>query len=232
MNSALIVAAGQGTRMGSGVDKLFLEVAGAPVIVHTWKVFEQAKCVDHIVLAVRPGLLQAFLDLAGEWRFLKPFTLVPGGAERQDSVWNGCAALPEKTKIVAIHDGARPCVTEALIHATIKAARKTGAAAASQRMVDTIKASGDGEFIQEHLDRSKLFAVQTPQTFQVEVIRNALINARERGLSLTDDTAACQLIGQPVKLVLTSEPNPKVTTPADLPMIASLLLQHAADPRL
>ena len=230
MNSAIIVAAGKGTRMGPDVDKLFLEVAGAPVILHTWKVFEEASCIDHLVLVVRAGMEKAFMDLASAAGFKKPFTLVPGGLERQDSVWNGCAALPAGTEIVAVQDGARPCTTESLLRATIEAARDTGAAVAAQRVVDTIKESADGEFIHQHLDRSKLFSVQTPQTFRVDVLRKALAHARESGLLLTDDTAACQMIGQPVKLVFSPRPNPKVTTSDDLPGI-DLLLRKLAGSR-
>ncbi len=223
MNSAIIVAAGKGTRMGPDTDKLFIEVAGAPVIAHTWRTFDQAGCISHLVLVVRAGLEEAFREMAEAWGFKKPFTLVSGGRERQDSVWNGCQALPRETEIVAIQDGARPCTSAGLIRATIDAAMKTGAAVAAQRMVDTIKESEDGVFIHRHLDRSRLFSVQTPQTFRVEIIRRALERTREMGLIITDDTAACQLAGQAVELVLSPEPNPKVTTREDLPMIEFLL---------
>ena len=223
MNAALIVAAGRGTRMGPGVDKLFLEVLGRPIIAHTWERFERAACIAEILLVVRAGMEEAFTTLAQEYQFRKPFRCVPGGAERQDSVWNGLQALTPGTEIVAIQDGARPCVTEELISETIEAARAVGAAVAAQRVVDTIKESEDGQHISRNLDRSRLWAVQTPQTFRVEVIRRALAIVKERGLVLTDDTAACDCIGQPVRLVLSAAPNPKVTTPADLPYLEGLL---------
>jgi len=222
MNAALIVAAGRGTRMGPGVDKLFLEVLGRPIIAHTWERFERAACIAEILLVVRAGMEEAFIALAQEYQFRKPFRCVPGGAERQDSVWNGLQALTPGTEIVAIQDGARPCVTEELISETIEAARAVGAAVAAQRVVDTIKESEDGQHISRNLDRSRLWAVQTPQTFRVEVIRRALAIVKERGLVLTDDTAACDCIGQPVRLVLSATPNPKVTTPADLPYLEGL----------
>ena len=126
-------------------------------------------------------------------------------------------------ELVAIHDGARPCATHELITATLKAARETGAAVAAQRVTDTIKESNDGLTIARNLDRSRLWAVQTPQSFRVEVIRRAIAAATEKGLSLTDDTAACELIGQPVRLIAGAGPNPKVTLPADLPYIELLL---------
>ena len=223
MNAALLVAAGKGTRMGAGIDKLWLEVAGRPVLAHTWQRFNDASSISEIILVVRDGMQSHFLDLAAKFHFQKPFRLVVGGVERQDSVCNGLAALSPQTEIVAIQDAARPCTTEDLIAATIKAARETGAAVAAQPVTDTLKESADGQTISRTVDRSKLWAVQTPQTFRVDVIRRALAAVRERGLVLTDDTAACELIGQPVRLVLSSSPNPKVTVPADLPLIASLL---------
>jgi len=223
MISAIIVAAGKGTRMGANVDKLWLEVAGRPVIAHTWRQFNDADCVDEIILVVRDGMQPHFAELAEKFHFQKPFHLVVGGAERQDSVWNGLAALSPKTEIVAIQDAARPCTNADLIAATIAAARETGAAVAAQPVTDTIKETADGKIISRTVDRSKLWSVQTPQTFRVEVIRCAISAAREKNLVLTDDTAACELIGQPVQLVKSATPNPKVTVPADLPFIENLL---------
>jgi 2-C-methyl-D-erythritol 4-phosphate cytidylyltransferase len=223
MNSAIIVAAGKGTRMGANVDKLWLEVAGRPVVAHTWKQFNDARCIDEIILVVRDGMQEHFAELAGKFNFQKPFRLVVGGAERQDSVWNGLEALSARTEIVAIQDAARPCTSAELIAATIEAARETGAAVAAQPVADTIKETDDGKIISRTVDRSKLWSVQTPQTFRVDIIRNAIATARQKGLVLTDDTAACELIGQPVRLVKSTAPNPKVTVSADLPFIESLL---------
>jgi 2-C-methyl-D-erythritol 4-phosphate cytidylyltransferase len=221
MNAAILVAAGKGVRMGA--DKLWLEIAGRPVIAHTWKKFNDAKCVDEIIVVVRDGAQKNFSELARKFHFQKPFQIVVGGMERQDSVWNGLEALSPKAGIVAIHDAARPCTTEVLIAATIEAARETGAAVATQQITDTIKESADGKTISRTLDRSKLWSVQTPQTFRVEIIRRAISAARAKNLIFTDDTAACELIGQPVQLVPSAPPNPKVTVPGDLPFIETLL---------
>jgi 2-C-methyl-D-erythritol 4-phosphate cytidylyltransferase len=238
MISAIIVAAGKGTRMAAavlahsgappgvpqgGMDKLWLEVAGRPVVAHTWRQFNDAACVDEIILVVRDGMQAHFTALAEKYHFHKPFRLVAGGAERQDSVWNGLLVVSLRTEIVAIQDAARPCTSAELIAATIAAARETGAAVAAQPVTDTIKETADGKIISRTVDRSKLWSVQTPQTFRVEVIRRAISTARDKGLILTDDTAACELIGQPVQLVKSATPNPKVTVPADLPFIESLL---------
>jgi 2-C-methyl-D-erythritol 4-phosphate cytidylyltransferase len=219
--------------MGGEIDKLFLTVAGRPLVAQTWGRFDSAPFIDEIILVVRDGRQNEFAELASKYNFTKPFRIVVGGKERQDSVWHGLQNLSAKSEIVAIQDAARPCTSLALIQATIEAARQDGAAVAAQPVTDTIKHSEDGKFVSRHLDRSVLWAVQTPQTFRVEVIRRALAKVREQGLQVTDDTAACELIGQPVRLVLGREPNPKVTVPEDVPHVEMLLANtlDRANPR-
>ena len=209
--------------MGPQTDKLFLEVAGRPLVAHTWERFERAACIDEIVIVMREGMEQTFNELGAKFSFRKPFRFARGGKERQDSVWNGLQALDPASEIVAIQDAARPCTKEALIQATVDAARQHGAAVAAQLVSDTIKESADGAFICAHLDRSRLWAVQTPQTFRTGVIRRALERAREKGVVATDDTAACELVGQPVRLVGGFGPNPKLTFPDDVPFLELLL---------
>lgn len=209
--------------MGPGLDKLFIEVDGAPIVAHTWRRFENADCIDEIVLVVREDARETFFELARRFGLRKSFKLVAGGPERQDSVWNGLEAISAAADIVAIQDGARPCTGEKLIEATIHAAREIGAAVAAQPMADTVKESNDGQLIARTLDRSRLWAVQTPQTFQASVIRRALAEVRRRELHVTDDTAACEAIGQPVRLVASAAPNPKVTRPEDLAYVEALL---------
>jgi 2-C-methyl-D-erythritol 4-phosphate cytidylyltransferase len=228
MISAMIVAAGQGTRMGPDIDKLFRTVAGRPLIAHTWRIFDEAAFIDELVIVVRAGMQTAFADVARQFGFKKTFRLTVGGKERQDSVWNGLQALAPATDLIAIQDGARPCTSPDLLRDTIAAAREIGAAVAAQRVADTIKESDGGLLVARTIDRSRLWSVQTPQTFRVDVIRRALSAAREKGLHLTDDTAACELIGQPVKLIECASPNPKATSPADLPYLESLLRAQAA----
>ena len=223
MVSGIIVAAGKGSRMGPNVDKLFLEVNGCPVVAHTWRLFDRLPSIDELVIVVREGMQSSFEELRQNYKFSKPSRLVAGGAERQDSVWNGLQALSPAAEIVVIQDGARPCTRPNLIAATITAAREMGAAVAAQPVTDTIKESVDGQLVARTLDRSRLWAVQTPQTFRTEVIRRALTEVRNQGLVVTDDTAACELIGQPVKLVVSTQPNPKVTRPEDMGIVEWLL---------
>ena len=224
MTAAVIVAAGRGTRMGPGMDKLFIDVLGRPVVAHTWARMDAAPDIDSVVLVVRAGMEAEFERLASEHvRPSKPWRLAPGGAERQDSVWNGLAAVAPGVEWVAIQDGARPCTHPQVVADALAAARATGAAVAACRVTDTIKESDGVGLVARHLDRSRLWAVQTPQCFRVEVIRRALAEVRRRGVSVTDDTAACEVIGQAVALVEDRWPNPKVTVPADVPFVELML---------
>jgi 2-C-methyl-D-erythritol 4-phosphate cytidylyltransferase len=224
MTAAVIVAAGRGTRMGPDVDKLFLEVSGLPVVAHTWRRMDRCGGVDEVILVVRAGMESAFAELAaGHVHPTKPWRMTTGGRERQDSVWNGLEGVSAGAEWVAIQDGARPCTHPDHVRDCLDAARRVGASVAAQRVTDTIKGSDGGTRIAVHLDRSRLWAVQTPQCFRTEVIRRALATVRERGLQVTDDTAACECIGQAVELVEGRWPNPKVTTPADLPYVGMLL---------
>jgi 2-C-methyl-D-erythritol 4-phosphate cytidylyltransferase len=221
--TAVIVAAGKGTRMGPGIDKLFLEVCGRPIIAHTWGAFDSCPQIDHVVLVIRTDLQAEFDKLANNYGFQKPFTYAAGGAERQNSVWNGLLRVPPQTDIVAIQDGARPCTTHRIISNCIAAAREMGASVAAQRVTDTLKETAENNLIARHLDRSKIWAVQTPQVFQKQVITKALEEAFKQRVVITDDTAACEFIGQPVKLVESPSPNPKATSPSDLPYLELLL---------
>jgi 2-C-methyl-D-erythritol 4-phosphate cytidylyltransferase len=220
--SIVIVAAGRGTRMGQG-DKLFLDVAGLPLIGHTWQRFDRLPETTEIIIITRDDARPLFEDLAKRIDAKKPWQLVAGGAERQDSVWNGVNATAAESELVAIQDGARPCTPDSAIHAALAAARETGAAVLAKRVSDTLK-RGDGQAqIVGTIDRENVWAVQTPQVFRREIILAALAKVRDEGLSITDDTAACEALGQAVKLIECDMPNPKATTPGDLPYIESLL---------
>ena len=220
--SIVIVAAGRGTRMGQG-DKLFLDVAGLPLIGHTWQRFDRLPETTEIIIITRDDARPLFEDLAKRIDAKKPWQLVAGGAERQDSVWNGVNATAADSELVAIQDGARPCTPHSAIEAALAAARETGAAVLAKRVSDTLKRGDGQEQIAGTIDRENVWAVQTPQVFRREIILAALAKVRDEGLSITDDTAACEALGQAVKLIECDTPNPKATTPADLPYIESLL---------
>ncbi len=217
--------------MGRRIDKLFWEIAGRPLVAYTWERLASAAMVDEVVVVVREGMQAAFEKMGRQLAVPKPFRLAPGGAERQDSVWNGLQAVSADADIVLIQDGARPCTSHAVIAKTIEVARVSGAAVAARRVTDTIKRSEDGTHIAGTVERAWLWSVQTPQTFQSKIIRAALTEVRRRGAQITDDTAACELIGQPVVLVESLEPNPKATCPADLPLIDWMIRQQANSPQ-
>lgn len=226
--SIVIVAAGRGTRMGQG-DKLFLEAAGLPLVGHTWRRFDHFSETGEIVIVTREESHPLFENLAKRISPAKPWRIVEGGAERQDSVWNGVSASDSAAEVVAIQDGARPCTPLGIVGQAIDAAREMGAAVLAKRVSDTIK-RGDGQAqILETVDRENLWAVQTPQVFRREVILAALAKVREGGVAITDDTAACEVLGQAVKMIECDRPNPKATTPEDLPFIESLLANEASE---
>ena len=210
--------------MGRG-DKMFLDIAGLPLLGHTWRRFDLLSEADEIILVTRDDVRPALEDLAKRINAQKPWQLVAGGVERQDSVWNGVNATTAESEIIAIQDGARPCTPLAAIQLALVTAREMGAAVLARRMADTLK-RGDGEGqIVGTVDRENLWTVQTPQVFRREIILAALAKVRDEGLSITDDTAACEALGQSVKLVECDQPNPKATTPAVLPYIESLLAE-------
>ena len=179
------------------------------MVAHTWQRFEDAKCIDEIILVVRKGKQKKFEELAAIFNFRKPFRMVSGGEERQDSVWNGLEALSPDTEIVAIQDAARPCTGEELIATTIQSANETGAAVAAQPVTDTIKESADGTLIQRTLDRSSSGPCRRRRRFAWRSSAGRWRRRAVAGLIFTDDTAACELIGQPVWLVSSAMPNPE-----------------------
>jgi len=220
--SIVIVAAGRGTRMGKG-DKLFFEVAGLPLVGHTWRRFDRFPGTSEVVVVARKESHSLFNQLAKDIELTKPWCLVDGGSERQDSVWNGVNASDPSTDIVAIQDGARPCSPLDLVGQAIVTADDMGAAVLAKRVTDSLKRGDEQSQILGTVIRENLWSVQTPQIFRRDVILAALAKVRDQGVVVTDDTAACEAIGQTVKLIECNQPNPKATTPDDLPFIEALL---------
>ena len=223
MIAAIILAAGRGERMGSKVDKAFLSLGPRPVVAYSLLAFQACPEIGAIVLVVRGDRIEASRDLCRELGVSKLFNVVAGGSLRQESVRAGLAALPAGTEIVAIHDSARPLVTPELISATIDSARKTGSGIAARKVVDTIKAVTDGNVADSTLDRSRLWAVETPQTFRTGLIRRAYEAVSQAGLTVTDDSGALELIGEKARLIDWRKPNLKVTVADDLATAGKLL---------
>ncbi|MDH7600773.1 MAG: 2-C-methyl-D-erythritol 4-phosphate cytidylyltransferase [Armatimonadota bacterium] len=211
--SALIPAAGSGERLGKGINKVFCTVGGKPILAHTLSVFESCSAVEEIILVVRSSDMPAAQALCSAFGFSKVRRIVKGGRRRQDSVAAGLELVTND--IVAIHDAARPFVTEDLIVRTVREAARSGACIAAVPMIDTVKRTAHGRVV-ETLDRKGLYAVQTPQTFRTDLIRRAHLEARAKGILATDDASLVEALGEQVTVVEGSYENIKVTTPADL----------------
>lgn len=221
--AAVIVAAGSATRMG-GIDKVMAELRGEPMIVRTVRAFQQCDAIREIVIVTREDLIRPISALCAKMDKVK--AVVAGGKTRQESVWLGLNSLSKDVKLAAIHDGARPLITQAVIDRTVRAAHSYGAAAPAVPVKDTVKVVKSG-LVMATPDRDSLRAVQTPQVFDFDLLRGALKKAEEAGASVTDDCSAVELMGMSVKLVEGDEENIKVTTPLDL-KIAELLLEERA----
>ena len=218
---AVIVAAGTASRMG-GIDKVMAQLEGEPMILRTVRTFVKCDAIKEIVIVTRPDLIVPITNLCKN--FEKVIAVVAGGASRQESVQLGLNALMGKCKLVAVQDGARPLITEAVIDRTVRAAHTYGAAAPAIPVKDTIKVVRGG--VVDHTpDRKTLNAVQTPQVFDFDLLRGALKKAKEDGAEVTDDCSAMERLGMSIKIVEGDERNIKVTTPMDL-HIAKLLLEE------
>lgn len=217
--AAVIVAAGSATRM-QGIDKMLVPLAGVPVVLRSVRALAASDCIDSLVIVTRTECMETLRTLCAE--VSKPVTVVAGGASRPESVLAGLAALPEGTELAAIHDGARPLVTQAVIAEAVEAAERCGAAAPAVPVHDTIKQAENG-LVRATPERKTLFAVQTPQVFDVKLLKTVLRAAMARGIALTDDCSAVEAAGKPVVLTQGCEENLKITTPVDLTLAEAIL---------
>ena len=218
---AVIVAAGTASRMG-GIDKVMAPVGSEPMIVRTVRAFQNCDAIRQIVVVTRQDLIVPISDLCHEFDKVK--AVMVGGSSRQESVEIGLGALSADMKLVAVQDGARPLITDAVIDRTVRAAHTYGAAAPAILVKDTIKVV-QGGIVASTPNRSTLRAVQTPQVFDLDLLKGALKKAKDDGAEVTDDCSAVELMGMSVKIVEGDERNIKVTTPMDL-KIAEILLEE------
>ena len=209
---AVIVAAGSASRMG-GIDKVMAPIGGKPMIRRTVAEFQNCDAIREIVVVTRTDLVSPVMDLCADYDKVK--AVIVGGDSREVSVAAGLAMLSDRCKLAAVHDGARPFVTGQLIDRVVRAANEYGAAAPAIAVKDTIKVVQD-DFVEKTPDRSTLKAVQTPQVFDIDLLRGALHKAKQDNLAVTDDCSAVEHIGMAVWIVEGDEKNIKVTTPLDL----------------
>lgn len=214
--TAIIAAAGMGKRMNKSVSKQFLSINGSPVLAHTIKKIDSSKYIDFILLLIKQSDINYVGEIVSKYKINKPFKIVYGGEERQDSIYNGLLNMPEETKIVLTHDGARPFVSLKKIEKAIECVFETGACTLANPAKDTIKVSSNGKLVDYTPNRDKLWAIQTPQVFLKDIIIKAYIQAFEEGYYGTDDCSLVEKTGKKVTLILSDYNNIKITTPEDL----------------
>ena len=222
--SAVIAAGGCSQRM-NGEDKLFAEIHGAPVLAHTLTAFQNCGYIDEIVIVTRGECIQSVSEICKRFGISKASKVIVGGATRLESVMNGLFAVSKKAELVAIHDGARPCVRQDVIRQAVETAAKYHAAAPAVPVSSTIKKAQRGIVINT-VDRDDLFEIQTPQVFTADLIKAALTNANNKSIDITDDCKAVELLGASVHMTEGTQSNIKITTPEDL-VIAEAVLQGA-----
>src|SRR4030043_674948 len=225
---AVIVSAGKGLRFMEGKKKQFYFLGGKPILAHTLDKFETCPLIRSIRLVVgQEDMDYCLKEIVEKYRFQKVAKIVPGGKWRQESVKNGIDALPKDADIVAIHDGVRPLVTQAMIENSIHSAVRYGAGVLAIPVKETIKMSNPDGTVLKTLDRESLWQVQTPQTFQVNVIKEAYYKAAEDAFIGTDDASLVERLGVKVHILPGSYTNIKITTPEDL-ILAHLFLKMKA----
>lgn len=221
---AVVVGAGQGTRMGGKVNKLLFPLDGKPVLTYVLQLMEVSPMIKGWVLVAPPDQLNIFFNLAVEKEECKKLLkVVPGGVRRQDSVWAGLQELPDQTKVALIHDGARPLTRTEDIAKVVEAARQWGAATLAVPVKDTIKEAEAGDFVGQTLQREKIWLTQTPQAFSYQFLLEAYFWANKKGVMVTDDATLVEALGRKVKLVMGSYENIKITTPEDIIVAEALL---------
>ncbi len=224
--SAVIVAGGAGVRFGG--DKMLAELCGEPVILRTLQAFEESDFIQEIVLVARENSVLTMREMCMVYSLKKVTNIVPGGYTRAQSCYAGVKAVSTKTELIAIHDGARPLVTEKVISDALWQAYRHGAAVPAVPVRDTIK-KAKNQIVFDTPERSELYAVQTPQCFHAELIRAALADALKSAPYITDDCMAIERIGGKIYLTEGSEENIKITTPLDI-ALAEVILKRREEP--
>jgi len=212
--AVVIPAGGVGTRLGRRTPKQFLALGGAPILVATVRHFVRHPRVNSVVVAAPAAHVERTRRMLERGRGA-PVTVVEGGGTRQESVSRGLAAVPADSALVVVHDAVRPFITRALIDAVLGAARATGAAICALPIAETVKRVSGG-VVESTLDRAELVAVQTPQAFRADLLREAHDKARRDGFIGTDDAMLVERLGQSVQVVPGLAENVKITTPVDL----------------
>lgn len=221
--SAVILAAGSGTRMGTDRTKQWLLVDGVPVVVRTLLTFNSCKYIDEIILCAKADELSLYDGIAEKYGISKLKCVIEGGSTRQESALEGFKRISDKAELVAIHDAARCLVTVEMIEKTVRVARRDGGACAAQRATDTVKKADEKGHILETPERSTVWLAQTPQIFDVQQYRIAAYMAIKDGFAVTDDASLMEHSGFNVTLVDCGRENIKLTEPTDMLLAEAIL---------
>jgi 2-C-methyl-D-erythritol 4-phosphate cytidylyltransferase len=222
--TALIPAAGMGRRMGKAVAKQFLPLGDRPMLAHTLLAFQRAAEVDEIIpILSEEDMENCLRDIIEPFHITKVKTLVVGGKERQDSVFNGLKKVEKDTAVVIVHDGVRPFVTLELIREVVEAARKGDCVAVGVPLKDTVKEVDAKGVVRHTLERSRLWAIQTPQAFPAKVLKRAYEESYKHQVYGTDDAMLVERAGTKVRVIMGSYENIKITTPEDLILAEEIL---------
>lgn len=223
--AAIIVAGGSGKRMGTATKKQYILLEGKEVLAHTIKVFNDLKEIDEVILVVgKEDIDKVRTGIVEKYGYSKVSKIVAGGAERQDSVYNGLMATDEKVTYVMIHDGARPFVTAETLKVALKVTKEKKATVVAVPVKDTIKlVNKEMMAVEETPERERLWSVQTPQSFEKQLLLCAYAYAKENQLKVTDDSMIVEAYGNTVQVVMGEYTNIKITTPEDLAIGESIL---------
>lgn len=224
MTGAIILAAGMGERIGN-VDKAFLNLGSKPMVVYSLLAFENCPDIDFIVLSVRKERVDGAREMAKLYGISKLTKIVAGGARRQDSMKEGLKAVPPESKVVVVHDAARPLVNAEIISMCVRSALDVGSGITAKKVVDTIKECEKGLVVSKTVDREKLWAVETPQAFRLSLLKKAIDKVSRSKITITDDARALEVAGERVQLVEWKKPNFKVTYVEDLQLVSTLIAQ-------
>lgn len=226
MNSLVIVSAGKGSRMKSDLNKQFLKIGNKEVIAHTIDKFYNNENIDEIIIVIREDEKEFFQENIINKYGYKNIKIAFGGKERQDSVYNGLKEVDEKSKIVLIHDGARPFLTNEIIKKSIECAKEYNCAIVGVPVKDTIKIVNEKNDVCDTPNRSTLWSIQTPQVFNYSLIMKAHKKAKDDEYYGTDDSMLMEYLGYNVKVVEGSYNNIKITTPEDLKIAEEILREN------
>ncbi len=228
MVSVIFPAAGKGKRMQAGMNKVFMDLSGMPILVRTLLSFSACEAVDQLVVVVAPAEVEFVEGVLKRLEGLKDYIVVAGGSERQYSVWNGIKAMENASDddIILVHDAARPLVSNQVIFDTIKTAREKGGAIAAVPAKNTIKLCNESRQVVETPDRSRLWEVQTPQGFRRDILVQANELAEKDGFLGTDDASLVERTGHPVYIVESDYRNIKITTPEDIVIAKAFLAEE------